>query len=108
MLASVAMFISDTFFGYRLSRSRRQSLVEMGCDRGFIQSDATKDELAKLSFQTRRVAIIEAGSTRQARQRRRQHRVMGEPKQIERRTADRRRIAGRNGAFQRIRESRSD
>src|SRR5882757_9900952 len=100
--------MSCTFCSYRLSRIRRQLAVQMRSNGGLVESDAAKDELAKLPFKVGGVAVGKTRHCRKPRQCRHQHGVMRKPKQVERLLADLRRIARRHGAFDRCGEYRAD
>src|SRR6185312_14637187 len=108
MCASVTIFMSCTFCGYRLTRVQRGRAVEMRSDCGAAESDAAENEFTELPFELGCLAIAEAGNGRQSGQRRRQHGVVREPEQIKRLVADRGGIAGRHRALERGGEYRAD
>src|SRR6516165_1669041 len=99
-LASVAMFMSGTFRRYRWGRQLRQTAGQMGGNCGFVKSDTPQQELAELRFEIVGAAVSQAGRGREPGQRRRQHRMMGKPEQVERLAANPRCVAGGNCRIQ--------
>ena len=88
MLASVDDVHVMHFLQLPVLGTARQFAIQMGGNRGFVQSNSAENELAKLPFEIGRVAIGQAWNRRQPRQRRHQHGVMREPEQIERLASD--------------------
>src|ERR1700722_211153 len=106
--ASATIFMSDAFCGYRLTLMRRQCVVQMRGNCGFVKPDATEDEFAKLPLKIECIVIGQAWNGWQPHQRRHQHGMMGKPEQVERIARDPRGVAGGHGAIEGSRKWRPD
>src|ERR1700743_319105 len=102
--ASVTTFMSCTLCNCGSPIVFRQCALQMRGNRGLMETDPAKNKLTNLSFEVGGLAIGETWHGRQPCQRRRQHRVMREPEQVQRFARDARGLARCYRVIQRGRE----